>query len=335
MTVGVLNRGGQMTHLERAIRSQPAELERLLAYDLAPRTALLDGHRRVWLVGTGSSQHIAELGALALAEAGLDTRWSGSSEFARFAPQPDPDDAVIIISHTARTSFAVAAREAARASGAEVVSITGVGAGWPEAIETVAMEQSQTYSVSVTAALLVIFRVAHELGASGLSPNDLRGAVERVRAVVEDTEVPVVELPDRALVLAGSGAAAVSAREGALKLREAAHVLAEGYGSEYLLHGCAVPLKRGDSLLLLAPAADRDGLLPALGEAARAEGLAVTSMDEPLIAHPILAQLPIIVRLQLLALSFSLARGTDPDTAIAGRWADQAMWAIGRPTRQP
>ena len=63
------------------------------------------------------------------------------------------------------------------------------------------------------------------------------------------------------LVLAGSGAAAVSAREGALKLREAAHVLAEGYEGEYLLHGRAVALQRGDALLLVGPAADRDGLL--------------------------------------------------------------------------
>jgi glucosamine--fructose-6-phosphate aminotransferase (isomerizing) len=238
---------------------------------------------------------------------------------------------VILISHTARTSFTVAAREAALASGAEVVSITGIGGGWPEAIETVAMEQSQTFTVSLTAALMVLVRLAHELGAPGLSAGDVQAAVERVRTVVEEMEVPAVEPPNRVLVLVGSGAGAVSAREGALKIREAARVLAEGYGGEYLLHGYAVPLQRGDTLLLVNPAADRDGLLPALGKAARAEELVVASIDEPSIAHPILAQLPIIVQLQLLALDFSRARFTDPDKAIAGHWADEAMWAIGRP----
>jgi glucosamine--fructose-6-phosphate aminotransferase (isomerizing) len=132
-------------------------------------------------------------------------------------------------------------------------------------------------------------------------------------------------------VLVGSGAAAVSAREGALKLREGARVLAEGYGSEYFLHGWAVPLDRGDALLLIDPAADPDGLVGALGEAARAEGLAVASIDEPSSANPIVAQLPIFVRLQLLALSFSSLRCTDPDTAIVGRWAAESVWAIGRP----
>jgi glucosamine--fructose-6-phosphate aminotransferase (isomerizing) len=320
-----------MTHLERAIRAQAVELERLAAHDVTSLAARLEGRRRVWLVGTGSSQHAAELGALLLAAAGLDARWSGSSEFVRLVPRPDSNDAVILISHTARTSFAVAAREAALDSGAEVVSITGIGGGWPEAIETVAMEQSETYTVSLTAALMVLFRLAHELGAPGLSAGDLKVAVDRVRTVLDEMEVPAVEPSHRVLVLVGSDAGAVSAREGALKLREAAHVLAEGYGSEYLLHGVAVPLQRGDALLLLGPAADRDGLLSALGEAAGAEGLVVTSIDEPSIDHPILAQLPIIVRLQLLALTFSRTRSTDPDKAIAGHWADEAMWAIGRP----
>jgi glutamine---fructose-6-phosphate transaminase (isomerizing) len=320
-----------MTQLERAIKAQSAELERLADHDVASLAARLEGRRRVWLVGTGSSQHAAELGALLLAQAGLDARWSGSSEFASFVAKPDPDDAVILISHSARTSFAAAAREAALASGAEVVSITGIGRGWPEAIETVAMEQSQTYTVSLTGALMVLCRLAHELGAPGLSASDLKTAVERIRTVIDEMEVPAVEPPERVLVLVGSGAGAVSAREGALKLREAARVLAEGYGSEYLLHGHAVPLQRGDALLLLGPAADRDGLLPALGEAAGAEGLVVASVDEPSIDHPILAQLPIIVRLQLLALTFSRTRSTDPDKAIAGHWADEAMWAIGRP----
>jgi len=252
-----------MTQLERAIRSQPAELEQLAAHDLAPLAARLEGRRRVWLVGTGSSQHAAELGALLLVEAGLDARWSGSSEFARFVARPEPDDAVIVMSHTASTSFALAAREVAIASGALVASITGIGGGWPESIETVAMEQSQTYTVSLTSMLMLLFRLAHELGARGLSASDLQVAIQRVRSVIEETDIPVVQPPNRALVLVGSGGGAVSAREGALKLREAARILAEGYGSEYLLHGCAAPLDRGDTLLLLRT----PNTMPLLGRA--------------------------------------------------------------------
>ena len=49
-----------------------------------------------------------------------------------------------------------------------------------------------------------------------------------------------IEQPERLLVLAGEGPAAVTAREGALKVREASRFPAEGYDVEYLLHGtCA------------------------------------------------------------------------------------------------
>jgi glutamine---fructose-6-phosphate transaminase (isomerizing) len=323
--------GAPLTELERAIRSQPEQLARLGASDVAQAAARLRGRRRVWLVGTGSSQHVAELGALLLAEAGLDARWSGSYEFARGPLRSDRDDAVILISHTARTSFALAARAAALDSGAEVLSITGIGAGWPEALETVALEQSETYTVSVTAALMVLLRIARELGAPGLSRERTAVAVDRVHTIIARSAAPELGPPERAIILVGNGPGAVSAREGALKLREAAGVLAEGYGGEYLLHGHAVPLRPEDAMVLVDPAADPDGLVAALGDAAEAQGLVVASVDEPSIEHPILAQLAIIVRLQLLALRFSEVRSTDPDKAIVGRWANETTWAIGRP----
>jgi glutamine---fructose-6-phosphate transaminase (isomerizing) len=319
------------THLERAIASQPIELERLIERDFSAFAARLRNRERIWLVGTGTSQHAAEMGALLFAEARMDARWSGSFEFARLAPKPEPDDAVIVISQSANTAFAVAARQAAIASGAEVISITGVASDWPEAIETVPMEQSQTYTVSYTAALLVLYRLAQELGADGLSSEDLGLALERVRSISSSPKHLEIELPERAIVLVGNGPGAITAREGALKLREAARVLAEGYGGEYLLHGGAVPLQRGDTLILLNPGADADGLLPALGEAARAEEITVVELAEPSIDNPVLSQLPMTVQLQMLALRFSEARSTNPDRAIVGRWASEALWAIGRP----
>ena len=321
-----------VTRLERAIRSQPAQLERVAQVDVASLARRLADKERVWLVGTGSSQHAAELGALLLVEAGLDARWSGSSEFASRVPKLGPTDAVIVICHSTRTSFAVAARAAALAAEAEVVSVTGVGATWPDAIETVAREQSQTYTVSLTAALVVLFSIAYRLGVRGVSPGDLRVAIARVRTVIETEEIPEISRPTRALVLVGSGAGAVSAREGSLKCREAARMLAEGYESEYLLHGGAVPLQSGDAMLLLDAAHDKEGLLVAIGEAASAEGVAVAQIDEPSIGHQVLAQLPIIVRLQLLALRFSREFRTDPDKAIVGAWDNENMWSIGRPT---
>ena len=53
------------TALERQITSQPNQLEAVLASPLpASATERLRDASRIWLVGTGTSQHAAELGAL-------------------------------------------------------------------------------------------------------------------------------------------------------------------------------------------------------------------------------------------------------------------------------
>jgi glucosamine--fructose-6-phosphate aminotransferase (isomerizing) len=52
---------------------------------------------------------------------------------------------------------------------------------------------------------------------------------------------------------------------------------------------------------------------------------------EPAPLPMLLAQIPLTVRLQLLALRFALERGQDPDTVITGHWADAGLWRIGRP----
>jgi glucosamine--fructose-6-phosphate aminotransferase (isomerizing) len=52
-------------------------------------------------------------------------------------------------------------------------------------------------------------------------------------------------------------------------------------------------------------------------------------VEEPSDLPPLLAQIPLTVRLQVLALRFALERGTNPDVAIEGPWDDPGLWAIG------
>jgi glucosamine 6-phosphate synthetase-like amidotransferase/phosphosugar isomerase protein len=116
-----------------------------------------------------------------------------------------------------------------------------------------------------------------------------------------------------------------------LKLREASRFPAEGYDVEALLHGHAVPLDARDHLVLLTPP-DTDGLIDGVAAAATAEGVPVTRVHEPSDLPPVLAQIPLVVRLQLLALRFANERGFDPDVAIERAWADEGLWTIGSPS---
>ena len=63
------------TALHRMIGAQADALDRIAGLDLDAPAAILAAARRVILVGTGTSQHAAELGAMMLEQAGADARW--------------------------------------------------------------------------------------------------------------------------------------------------------------------------------------------------------------------------------------------------------------------
>ena len=138
-------------------------------------------------------------------------------------------------------------------------------------------------------------------------------------------------LPARLLVLVGAGPCAVTAAEGALKLREGARLPAEGYSAELLLHGSAVPLDERDALVLVGSELDPDGIVALVGEAARREGIAVHRLATREGLDPLLSQLPLTVLVQRLALRLATERGCDADTVITGAWGEHRPVGRRRP----
>ena len=325
----------ETTNLERQIRSQPEELERLLASSQtkAQVHAAAQGlhrARRIWVVGTGTSQHAAALGAGMIQEAGRSAHAVSSMQFVRWAPIVRPQDGVVILTHTAETAYALSAHALAFDAGLGVIMISKRGAGFPHVVETVDKETSETYTVSYTAAILVLAMIAQELGAESLTEEALGAVPGAVAAALADPGIEAIPTPERLLVIAGAGPASITAREGALKVREAARFLAEGYDAEYLLHGSAVPLSGGDRLLTLGPP-DSDGFVRALATAAEDAGVPVSNLEDTTGLPPILGQIPLTTRLQLLALRIAAERGQNPDHVITGPWAASGLWSIGAP----
>ena len=323
------------TKLEQQIRSQPEELEKFLT---AGRTRLqvhgaaesLHRVRRIWLVGTGTSQHAAALGAAMLQDAGRAAHSVSSMQFVRNAPIVGPHDGVVVISHTGETAYALAARALAFNAGLQTVMITRDGLGMNDSIETVPKETSETYTVSYTAALLALGLLAAEMGANEVTVDRIGQVPAAVRAALDAPGVDAIPIPERSLQIVGAGHASITAREGALKVREGARVLAEGHDAEFFLHGTAVPLGAQDHVLALTTP-DDDGLVAGVAAAAEAEGIGVSRLAETATLPGALAQVPLTVRLQLLALRFAKERGQDPDKVIVGTWDDPALWSIGAP----
>ena len=243
------------------------------------------------------------------------------------------EDAVVVISHTTETAFAQRARHRVLESPARLVTITAQGKTWPEAVQTVAAERSETYTVSYLAALVVLARLSVDLGQSSFGSGQLSELPGRVDAAAAAPVSWLESAPERLLVLAGVGPGAVTAREGALKLREAARLAAEGYEAEYLLHGSAVPVRRGDGLIAIQPNHDESGLLDGLLVAAGG-GSDDVDGSEPDGLGPVLTQIPLTVRLQRLAAELAEARGVNPDHVIEASWADDRLWQAGSPPAQ-
>ena len=57
-------------------------------------------------------------------------------------------------------------------------------------------------------------------------------------------------------------------------------------------------------------------------------------VDLGLPGGPLLAQVPMTVRLQLLAENFARLRRQNPDKAILGAWDEAELWRMGSPAAQ-
>ena len=296
-----------MSEMRNAMRSQPEQLERLLAHaGAADACAARLAGRRLLLVGVGTSWHAAQHGAWMLREAGVDAEAAHAADLAPYERRIDPALGVIVLSHTGGTGYSMQVLERARAAAAETVHISGIGAGGE--LETVAAEASYAYTASHTGALLRLAQIATALGAR-LGPLD--AVPDRVAAVL-DRPGPLIEVPDRLVELIGAGPNAWTAQEGALKIREAAYVAAEGLSSEQFFHGPSVALDAQDALVVLdggGPAAART---EAIARAVEVTGARVARFTERDLGEA-LSVFPLTVVVQRIAVELAEARGVSPD----------------------
>ena len=190
------------TQLSHQIRSQPDELERVLVsgtikQQIHAAAEALHRVRRIWLVGTGTSQHAAHLGAAMMQDVGRSAHAVSSMQFVKNAPIVGPHDGVVIFTHTGETSYALAARALAFTAGLQTVTISREGLGMNDMIETVPKETSETYTVSYTSALLVMGILASEMGADTITAEALAAVPEAVRDAIAAPGTDGVPMPGR------------------------------------------------------------------------------------------------------------------------------------------
>jgi glucosamine--fructose-6-phosphate aminotransferase (isomerizing) len=244
----------------------------------------------------------------------------------------------VLLSHRGTKRFSQAALDGFNSPDHWVV-ITGEGSplSGPGVIHTVPQERSPVHTASHTGAMVRLAQLAVALGSPPWTtelarvPDAIRVTL-RLRAAVVDA-LHRLHL-ERVVHFAGGGPAHSTALEGALKLREAAYVSAEGHELESILHGPLISLAAEDSVVMVAQpgsALERTAELAAalheIGATTLAVGPAAVSLkatvalETPAIDER-LAPIVNVVPLQWLALEVSRRLGVDADSfRKEGRYA--------------
>jgi glucosamine--fructose-6-phosphate aminotransferase (isomerizing) len=314
-------------YLKATLESQPRQLSRLLSDDSAATAAArLRGCTRIFVVGTGTSYHGALAGQFMFRSAGIEAWAVRAFEFANYPPALRAGDGLVLLSHRGSKHFSRRSLDLAEERGMPWVAVTGEGSAieGEGVVRTVEQEKSPVHTASHTGAMLRLAQIAAALGKAGWQ-SQMAGIPEAVRSalgwrdrVVNDVGrvklKPVVHF-------VGGGPARATAYEGALKMREASHLVsAEGHDVEGILHGPLVSIQPGQTVVAIAepgPALERTReVIRALGEigamviqvGSAMDGYRTAQVDE------VLAPIVNVVPLQLLAYEASRRLGVDADS---------------------
>lgn len=326
-----------------AMQSQPDHLGRLLddGWQQAKEAAQVLQHcRRLFLVGIGSSYHVALTGEYWLREvAGIDARAVMSLEAVHYPPALQPGDGLIVVSHSGgRTGFTREALDKAIAMDLPTVAVSRQGADLPDVgrvLETCPLEISQCHTVSYSTALMTVAQLATALAKQAgrnLPPGwmaQLQGVPDLMRqqfALEPTLQAWAQAIPTTCtIVVVGGGPHQATASELVLKVQEAASRPLHAMTVEQLLHGPMACLTEGDLVITTLPAGS--SAEPRLAQAAaglRELGIPLWGFypgaDVP-VARQLgtnersewLAPFDTLVPLQLLAYHWALNVGLDPD----------------------
>ncbi len=350
------------TSLYRSIHEQPEAVRRLLTdWDGPTRAAeKLADRQRIFLAGIGTSYHATVVGEYLLRLAGADAWALRSFEFVNYPRPLHSNDGVIVVSHRGSKLHGNKAVQRAVEAGVVTIGITGKNTkmqGPDIIIETVEQDPSSTHSISYVGAMTRLGQIATRLAAllghaevaqrleQGLTQlpalmEDILGREDEVRQIAQEAVAN-----SRRLYFIGAGPNAVTAPEGALKVKEASYVTTEGFELEQAIHGPQVAFETEDVLIPInvkGPAQPRmaDFLLALseigprlwlIGDAPDTETAELfqrpgwtrfalydsRNVDLPEELTPLLAALPV----QLMAEFLAAARGTNADSFRADQEA--------------
>lgn len=336
-------------HMYDEIREGPDAVERSIALvgeNGAPVAAALARARRVFVLGSGTSLHAAEVGAWMLrtfSRGKIDARALQSFEFTTYELGLRPDDVPVVVSHSGGTHAALRALERVRRSGMESVTVTGFPNGETARLATHVLptgfprEMSWAHTASYLAAIASFAALANDLAdpAERLELGQLPEAVRDALGLedIAHRAAAGVVLAEREngtahIFFTGGGPNAATAREAQLKVLETSYLHANAFELEQALHGPLAGLERSSLLVLIAPPGASSDRAAGLARAALRIGsvpLALVGEENagafedchrvllPTGVPEVLSPVTSVVPLQLFSYFLAVGRGLNPD----------------------
>lgn len=247
---------------------QPSDLRRVLDQEwgaAGKAASAIASAKRVILAGMGTSYCAAVAGAWMLRAAGAVAWPVNSFDFALYSDvfRISSEDVVIILSHSGLKKYSHQLFTIAKASGAQVVAVTGTEAmieGADVVLRTTEREKSASYTSSHICAMAAVAQIATELGGmtgaatAAAFRAELAGIpteVEQILARAGEMESFSRRSASRQNYAVGGGPNEAAALEAVIKVREAAFGRIDGMGLEQYLHGPVASMNAGDGLLLV------------------------------------------------------------------------------------
>jgi len=322
--------------MAREMREQPGVLAALASRrgEIAERVRAVrpDPLYGTVLVARGSSDHAAIYGRyllepatgrpVALAAPSLSTLYGSPADYSGFL--------VVAVSQSGRTPEIATVVERLTAAGARTLAVTNepdspLAAAADAAVELRAgSEQAVPATKTFTAQALAFAILADALGPVSHADDWARlpAALDAVLDDPEPAESVATAIGDApGLLTTARGYCYPMALEAALKLKETAELLAEGYSAADLRHGPTAVISPGFPVLAMSTSGPAASDVADLVAALRERGAAVHEIaDRPDVELPIpaglaepLAAIVAVVRAQQVALALARHRGLDPD----------------------
>ena len=334
-----------MSKMLEEIREQPARLERTLQAERKPIEQLRsiferERPRLIMLAARGTSDNAAQFGRYLLEiTTGIPVSLAAPSIFTLYQSKLNFDGVLVIaISQSGESTDTNLVLERAREQGARTIGITNeASSAMARIAEHVFLvhagrEQSVAATKTYTGQLLMLYLIAHALGAR-IAMDDLARLPESAQAAL-GLEPEIARRAERYrfmdhAVVIGRGLNYSNAFEFALKLMETCYVIAERFSSADLLHGPIAMVEASFPAFLFAPAGVTwPGLRDMIAklEQLKAETLIFTDPSNrdalqsnaravvlPVALDELFTPIPYIIPAQLFAASLAEQKGLNPD----------------------